>query len=258
LNVTDANLDEVWYQLNNGTVTTDNYTWTSSISQTVWDQVENGNVSIIFYANDTFNHLGFANVTVRKNIDNPIITIENPQENELFGIIAPNITIYKSGTELNTTWYTIDYGVTNYTFFGLNVVINQAAWDNYGFGDVIITFYINDSLGKIGYDIISLRKDPDSPEITIFFINPSTNNTYWDIEPTFRVLVYEPNNHSIWYRVGMTNVFISNNTDIELQSAIWNDLPQGIFTIEIFANDTLGYLNDSITLTFYKDTLAPS
>jgi hypothetical protein len=256
LNVQDTNLEGVWYQLSNGTVTTNNYTWTGSISQAVWDQVGNGTVNIRFYANDTFNHLGFAEVAVRKNIKKPIILIENPQENELFGIIAPNITIYKSGTELNTTWYTIDYGVTNYTFFGLNVVINQIAWDDYGFGDVTITFYINDSLGKIGSDTITIRKDPDSPEITIFFINPS-NNTYSDIEPTFRVSVYEPNNHSIWYRVGMTNVFISNNTDITLQSAIWDNLPQGIFTIEIFANDTLGYMNAPITLTFYKDTLAP-
>ncbi|MHA1509851.1 MAG: hypothetical protein ACTSO6_14245, partial [Promethearchaeota archaeon] len=101
-------------------------------------------------------------------------------------------------------------------------------------------------------------KDPDSPEITIFFINPSTNNTYWDIEPTFRVSVYEPNNHSIWYRVGMINVFISNNTDITLQSAIWNNLPQGIFTIEIFANDTLGNYNILCHLNLSKDTIGPN
>jgi len=257
LDVQDANLDNVWYQLSNGTVTTINYTWTGSISQAVWNQVGNGTVTIRFYANDTLNHLGDEEVTIRKNIFDPIITITNPGNNALFGIGAPNITLYKAGIELDTTWYTIDYGETNYTFSGSSVVINQTAWDDYGFEDVTITFYINDSLGKIGSDTITIRKDPDSPEITIFFINPSTNNTYWDIEPTFRVSVYEPNNHSIWYRVGMINVFISNNTDITLQSAIWDNLPQGIFTIEIFANDTLGYMNDTITLTFKKDTLAP-
>ncbi|NVM19497.1 MAG: hypothetical protein HWN80_17480, partial [Candidatus Lokiarchaeota archaeon] len=264
LNVTDANLDEVWYQLSNGTVTTNNYTWTGFIDQTVWNQVGNGTVTIKFYANDTFNHLGFAEVTVRKNILNPIITIENPQENELFGIIAPNFTIYKSGTELNTTWYTIDYGVTNYTFFGLNVVINQTAWDNYGFEDVFITFYINDSLGKIGFDEITIRKDPDPPEVTITFIDPLSNYSYCTVEPKFIITAYDPNLVTIWYRVGSTNITIFNdpvldlnNTVITLNDTIWNGLSQGIFAIEVFAEDELGYLNDSITLTFYKDTLAP-
>ena len=258
LNVTDANLEEVWYQLSNGTVTTINYTWAGSINQTVWDQVGNGTVTIKFYANDTFNHLGFAEVTVKKSIWNPIITIENPQENELFGIIAPNITIYKSGTDLDTTWYTIDNGVTNYTFFGLSVVINQTAWDNYGYGDVTITFYINDSLGKIGLDEITLKKDPNPPEVSITFNSPPSNNSYWDEEPNFRITVYEPNIDSIWYRVGSTNITFINDTDIILNDTIWNGLPQGKFIIEVFAVDLLGYLNDSITLTFYKDTLAPS
>ena len=260
ISISESNLNQTWYMLYNQTWNSLNYTFnefTGTINQTAWEEFWNGTVTIRFYANDTLNNLGFIEVTIRKNIFAPIITIVSPESNDLFGIEAPNITLYKAGLELDTTWYTIDNGATNYTFFGLDVVINQAAWDNYGFGDVIITFYVNDSLGEIGYDTITIRKDPDSPEITIFFINPSTNNTYWDVEPTFRVSVYEPNNHSIWYRVGLTNVFISNNTDITLQSAIWDNLPQGIFTIEIFANDTLGYINDTITLIFKKDTLAP-
>ena len=77
------------------------------------------------------------------------------------GIEAPNVTIYKAGIALDTTWYTIDGGLTNFTFTGLNVVINQAAWDNYGFSDVVVTFFINDSLGRIGFDQITLKKDPD-------------------------------------------------------------------------------------------------
>jgi len=260
ISINELYLNQTWYLLYNQTWNSLNYSFnelTGKINQAAWDEFWNGTLTIRFYANDTLNNLGFIEVVVRKNIFTPIITIVSPENNDLFGIVAPNITIYKAGLELNTTWYTIDYGAANYTFSGLDVVINQFAWDNYDFGDVIITFYVNDSLGKIGFDVITIRKDPDSPEITIFFINPSTNNTYWDIEPTFRVSVYEPNNHSIWYRVGITNVFISNNTDITLQGAIWDNLPQGIFTIEIFANDSLGYINDTITITFKKDTLAP-
>ncbi|MFX1566988.1 MAG: hypothetical protein ACFFCV_01325 [Promethearchaeota archaeon] len=258
--INELNLNQTWYMLYNQTWNSINYSFTGlndQINQGAWDGFWNGTVTIRFYANDTLNHIGFSDVIIRKNIFAPVITIINPNYNELFGIGAPNITIYKSGLELNTTWYSIDFGNTNYTFMGLDVVINQTAWDIYEFSDVTITFYINDSLGKIGFDTVIVRKDPDPPIVTFIFIDPSTNNSYWYEEPTFRVSVFEPNIDTIWYRVGMTNVFISNNTDTALESAIWNILPQGSFTIEVFANDTLGYINDPIIVIFKKDTLAP-
>jgi len=148
------------------------------------------------------NNLGYSEVIVRKNIFDPIITIYSPV-NDLFGINAPNITIYTAGHELNTTWYSLDGGLTNFTFSGLSVVVNQTAWDNYGFGDVTIQFYVNDSLGVIGFDVITVRKDPYPPEVTIAFIDPISNNSYCATEPTFRITVYEPNIDSIWYRVGL-------------------------------------------------------
>jgi len=258
LNVQDANLDQIWYQLSNGTVTTNNYTWTGDINQTVWDQVGNGTVTIKFYANDTFNHLGFAEVTVRKLLDNPIIMIEDPHENDLFGIIAPNFTIYKSGTDLNTTWYTLNDGSTNFTFYGLNGTINQSAWESFGFGNITIRFYINDSLGNIGFDEITVRKDPDPPQLTITYIYPLQQDLpFSDTEPTFRVTVFDPNLHKLWYKVNTTIIELINNTDHTLDSGIWISLPQGYFIIEIFANDTLGYLNNSVILTYSKDTIAP-
>jgi len=260
ISINELNLNQTWYMLYNQTWNSLNYSFnelTGRINQTAWDEFWNGSVTIRFYANDTLNHLGFSEVSVRKNIFAPIITIVSPENNDLFGIEAPNITLHKSGLELNTTWYTLDYGATNYTFFGLNVVINQAAWGDYGFGDVIITFYINNSLGKIGFDVITLEKDPDPPELNITFINPISNNSHYYKEPTFRITAYDPNLVSIWYRVGLTNITIINNTIIVLNNTIWNGLSQGKFTIEVFAVDSLGYLNDSITLTFYKDTLAP-
>jgi hypothetical protein len=254
LNVQDANLEEVWYQLSNGTVITNNYTWTGSINQTVWNQVGNGIVTIRFYANDTFNHLGFAEVTVRKNIINPIITIENPQENELFGIIAPNFTIYKSGTELNTTWYTLDNGLTNFTFSGLNGTIDQDAWGLFGFGNVPIKFYINDSLGIIGFDEVLVLKDPNPPLITI---NSPDDGEYYADAPIINIAAFDPNLHKIWYRIGTTIITLTNNTDQALESSIWNNLSEGLFILEVFANDSLGYTNDSFILSLYKDTQAP-
>jgi hypothetical protein len=254
LDVQDANLDKIWYQLSNGTIVTNNYTWTGTINQTVWDQIWNGSVTIRFYANDTFNHQGSAEVSVRKNIFNPIIMIEDPQEYDLFGIIAPNFTIYLSGTDLNSTWYTIDNGLTNFTFTGLNGTIDQDAWSNFGFDNITITFYINDTLGRIGSDSVIVSKDPDPPLITI---NSPDDGIYYGDPPDIQVTATDPNLDSVWYVVGANQVILTNGVSELLNSSIWDGLPQGQFLLKIYANDTLGYTNDTFILTLYKDTLAP-
>jgi hypothetical protein len=257
ISISETYLNQTWYSLVGGTFNCSFIGFTGQINQSLWNEFSNGTVTIRFYANDTVGNLGIVEVTVRKNIYAPIITIVSPGENELFGVDAPNFTIYKSGLALNTTWYTIDNGFTNFTFYGLSGTIDQDAWELYGFANITITFYINDSLGKIGYDIVTIKKDPDPPIVSITFINPGSNNSYCSIEPIFRVSVYEPNLLKIWYKVGTITVEIPNNSDITLNSSIWDTLSQGKFVIEIFAEDLLGYINDPANLTYYKDTLAP-
>ncbi|MFX1430641.1 MAG: hypothetical protein ACFFCY_10805 [Promethearchaeota archaeon] len=257
INIDDPNIDQTWYTLIGSSLNYSFSSWLGTIDQSAWEEFDNGTVTIRFYANDTLNNIVFKDVVIRKNIYAPVITIISPGDNDLFGIESPIFTIYTSGIELNTTWYTLNYGLINYTFTGLNPIINQTAWDNYGFGYVTIRFYINDSLGVIGFDEIILRKDPNPPIVAISYINPSSNGSYCNQEPTFRITVYEPNLLSIWYRVGTTDILISNNSVITLESSIWDNLPQGRFIIEIFAEDTLGYINKPLNLTFYKDTLAP-
>ena len=80
INITffDSNLGEKWYQLDNGTITTNNYTWTGFIAQSIWDQVGNGTVIIRFYANDTVGNLRTTEVITYKDILNPIILISYP------------------------------------------------------------------------------------------------------------------------------------------------------------------------------------
>jgi hypothetical protein len=257
ISITETNLNHTWYMLIGGSSNHSFSGLTGQIDQTAWNEFGNGTVTIRFYANDTLGNLGFEEVSTRKNIYAPVITIISPQEKELFGIFAPNFTILKSGLALNTTWYTLDNGLNNYTFYGLNGTIDQAAWELFGFENITIRFYINDTLGKIGIDEVTVRKDPDVPEITIIYINPTNNNSYCSTEPIFRVSVYEPNLDRIWYKVGNISIQIANNTEITLESSIWDNLSQGKFIIEIFAEDLLGYINDPVNLTFYKDTLAP-
>ena len=154
--ITELNLHSTWYSIWNGSVLTTNKTFSygidTIIDQAFWDQVGNGTVLITFYANDTNGNLNWTEVTVRKDINAPSITINSPTANELFGSTAPgfNVTI-TDPSGVNTMWYTLDGGLTNYTINLLTGILDQDAWVSLEEGFVIIKFSANDTLGNIGY-----------------------------------------------------------------------------------------------------------
>ena len=255
LSVFDGNLDDVWYQLENASVTTSNYSWTGFILQGIWDQVGNGTVTIKFYANDTIGNLANTEIIVYKDIYVPIITVLIPSSDEVFNTSAPNFVISKSGSNLNSTWYTLDDGVVNYTFTGLTGIINQSAWITQGDGTVTLRFYINNSLNVIGFDEITVIKDTNAPQITI---NLPLNNTYCGVVPIINVLVIDANLDAIWYEINTNIVSLTNNMNQRLEASIWSGLLEGEFYIYIYANDSARNLSDPIILRLYKDTIAPS
>ncbi|MBA7686282.1 hypothetical protein ES703_94725 [subsurface metagenome] len=98
----------------------------------------------------------------------PDITIHSPLPNQEFGVEAPtyNITI-TSESPLDSTWYTIDGGVTNYPFSGLIGTVNQNAWDIASQGNILIMFYAEDDTGKIGTSSVTVIKSiPSEPPIS--------------------------------------------------------------------------------------------
>ena len=256
INITfiDSNLDEKWYQLDNGTIITNNYTWTGSIAQSIWDQVGNGTVILRFYANDTVGNLRTVEVIIYKNILNPIIMINYPNSNDVFNHNPPNFIIIVSGENLDKRWYILNDGITNYTFTGLTETIDQLAWDTLGDGPIKIKFFINNTLGVIGFDEIIVIKDTIAPLISI---NLPLNNSYYSNPPIINVLASDGNLDSIWYSVETYNISLINNTDQAFSYSIWSILPEGEFHIFLYANDTVGNINDICKLTLHKDSIAP-
>ena len=90
--------------------------------------------------------------------DPPAFSIISPLPNDQFGDIAPDYTIIIDGGDNDTKWYTLDNGITNYTFVGLSGSINQSLWNNTARGIVTIRFYMNDSRGFISYEEVSIEK----------------------------------------------------------------------------------------------------
>ena len=89
----------------------------------------------------------------------PVITITFPLPDSVFGLVAPNYTISIDELNLDTIWYTLDGGITNYTITGLAGTFKQLAWDALSEGNVTIRFYANDTAGNIGFQEVIVVKE---------------------------------------------------------------------------------------------------
>ncbi|MFX0002960.1 MAG: hypothetical protein ACFE9J_05700, partial [Candidatus Hermodarchaeota archaeon] len=254
----DNNLHTAWYKLKNETITTLNYTWTGTLEQTVWDEIGNGTLTISFYANDTMSNFGFSEITVIKDLSAPIISTIEPENYAIFSYKAPDFRIYISGTDIYNCWYVL-IGEPYKHFFtktdGVTIIsINQTAWDEFGNGTVTIEFYVNDSVGNIGFTIIELRKDIYAPTVTI---NLPIYEGYWSDPPVLNITYFDLNPDSLWYEIGSYYGSLAKNIEQSIDPIIWDSLEQGKHQLFIFANDTAGNVNDTYVYTVYKDTLAP-
>ncbi len=233
--ISDPNLDTIWYTVDGGV---NNYIFTDngSINQAAWNSLPEGNVILRYYANDSVGNIEFAEVTIRKDVNAPIIAINNPQNSDVIGATAPNFDISIDELNLDKTWYSLNGG-SNITFTLLTGTINQALWDALFEGNVIIRFYANDTLGRIGFVEVTVRKDVTAPTINI--ISPTLNELFGTSAPSFNVEIYDTNLDSMWYTLnnGLTNTTFTTNGTIS-QSA-WDVLPNGNVIIRFYANDTL-------------------
>jgi peptide/nickel transport system substrate-binding protein len=183
----------------------------------------------------------------------PTIYINEPSYNEIFGAEAPNYDVSLYGTALNTTWYTLDDGLTNITFTSLTGVINQFEWEKLLDGPVTITFYVNNSEGIISSNYTLIYKDISTPEVDIN--SPSTAQIF-RFPPNFDLTITDNNLDSIWYTIEGGFNFIANVDSGTIDQSYWNSIPDGQLNITFYANDTAGNIGyNSIILN--KDTTGP-
>lgn len=169
--IIDANLDKMWYTINGG-ITKVIFTVNGSINQSLWDTIGDGIVILTFFANDTAGNLFSDSVNIIKDIAAPSIAIILPTLNDVFVIDAPNFEISIDEPNLESTWYTIDDGLTNITFSGLTGSIDQDVWDLAPYGSITIRFYARDITNKIGYEeVVVIKRKPEQPGPTIHGFN---------------------------------------------------------------------------------------
>ena len=245
ITIIDQSLNSTWYRLWNGTILTANtsfeYLFDTEIDQNIWSEVGNGTVTLTFFANDSIGRLTHKNVTVRKDNEAPQITINSPYSNQFFGYISPSYNVSIFGVDKDSTWYTIDNGITNKTFTGFLGTINQTLWDLRPNGTVKIIFYVNDTTGNLGSYEVIINKDIEAPQITIN--SPTSSDFFAYSAPAFNFNILEANLDTMWYTIddGFINItFIGFSGSINQSE--WDKKGSGTIIIRFYANDTAGNL----------------
>ncbi|KKL04643.1 hypothetical protein LCGC14_2614010, partial [marine sediment metagenome] len=115
LAITSSSIDYRWYTLNGGS----KYFFSGLsevINQDAWEICGNGSILIKFYANNSAGNIAFENVIVHKDILDPLISILSPIENQIFSNSTFDFSLAIIEGNLNSTWYSLDGGLTNYLF----------------------------------------------------------------------------------------------------------------------------------------------
>jgi hypothetical protein len=178
-------------------------------------------------------------VIVIKDIDDPIIYINFPTTNELFGSNPPlfNLTVIEPNIDLFT--YSLDGGVTEIPY---SPWCSQYAWQQCPDGYVTVSFFVEDMLGHNESVEVVIRKDATPPSITI---NAPIGGQEYTSEPDFTLTIPDSDLDCIWYSLddGETNYPCGLTGKID--STLWSNLENGQYTIKFYANDTIGNLGFS-------------
>ncbi|MHA1193885.1 MAG: LVIVD repeat-containing protein [Promethearchaeota archaeon] len=251
----DVALDDGWYQLDSH-----NGVWIPLFTDnggTEWDfegwtlpdfgSLSEDSHMIYFKVSDEMGNIVGENGEWRwqfNKITNPIVTINLPMEDRLFGFQPPTYNISIDEENLDSVWYTLDDGITNISITELTGTIDDFEWEKKLSGSITIFFYVNDTFENIGSESVIILKDVDNPEITIN--DPSPNEQFKDTAPLYDFSIIEPNLNLMWYTIdgGVTNYTITELTGSINQTA-WEAVPYGNITIGFYVEDLVGNIGYS-------------
>ena len=176
----------------------------------------------------------------------PTFTIDFPSNYSLYGKIAPNYSLTITTGAGNFTWYEfLEVGV-NSTPVAMEGTANenyeapfsQSMLDSLDNGTSVVRFYVNNSLGEIGYLDAIIRNDITDPVINI--VSP-TGGYFNSTAPEYTIEISDPNLNTTWYTLNANqtrHIFTSNGT---IQG--WKFLSDGLVTITFYANDSVSNEN---------------
>ncbi len=189
------------------------------------------------------------NRTITIDSTDPVININSPNaDNFSSSLINFNISLSEPA---DLAWYTLDNGINNISMSSTDNINWNATNSSIADGEYLVNFYANDSAGNTGTSSRVFGIDTINPSVIIFSpqpINYTTNSLLLNFSAVDSGL------ESCWYS---DDGGITNNTLNSCQDIIYSAL-QGVTTLNVYANDSAGNLNDSEKVTFFVDSIAPS
>ncbi|TFG12674.1 MAG: hypothetical protein EU535_05945 [Promethearchaeota archaeon] len=233
------NIDQTWYTVNNGTKSFFNAS-SGFINSLIWNNVDDGEVLLTFLVNDTASRQTKSCVKIIRDTICPNINILEPYPDVFFSHSPPNYNIDVFDIHLNSTWYTIDNGKTNYTIINNIGELNFDAWSSCPDGNIFLQFHANDSAGNLNQEIVTIYKDTIKPNITIN--SPILNKRYLCQVPQYNLSIMDCNLNQKWYTIndGFANYFVSDID--EINATEWNGCDDGYVNITFYASDFSGNL----------------
>ena len=182
----------------------------------------------------------------------PIIEINSPNPNDVFGLNAPNFDVTITEPNLDEMWYTLDSGLHNYTFEDIRT-IDQSAWDAASAGSITLTFYARDMIGYIGSAEVIIIKDVQAPTITIN--SPNAGDVFSTDAPSFDITVTDANLDTVWFTLNGGIPYYIDSFSGTINQTAWSALTEGNITITFFANDSAGNLaSEEVNIIKTADT----
>jgi parallel beta-helix repeat protein len=249
--IQDLNLDSMYYSLNGSK----NYFFTTNTTFDAleWISLSEGEIEIVFFANDTLGFLNKQRIIVFKDLNPPELKICSPISNQEFGLIPPSFIVQISDRYIDQSWYTIN-GSSTKIYFTKNESFNLIEWGKLNNGSFSITFYVNDSIGNLNSETILLRIDIISPEINI--LSPFNYSLFGNASLNYNVNISDQNLNSTWYTVNDGSKIFFSNFHGFIDESTWFSCQNGTILIKFFANDSVGNLAFE-KLIVNKDCLAP-
>ncbi len=184
----------------------------------------------------------------------PIIIINSPNPNDVFGNSAPNFDVTITEPNLDEMWYTLDSGLHNYTSEEIGT-IDQSAWDATSEGNITLTFYAIDKLGNIGSAGVIIIKDV--LVLTITINSPDAGEVFGNDTPSFDITVTGVNLDTVWYTLNGSIPYYIDSFSGTINQTEWSALAEGNITLTFYANDSIGNLASeevNIVKSFTADT----
>jgi parallel beta-helix repeat protein len=218
-----------WYFIEG--VDTANQTWVGSVGRILPD----GTYTLYAYGNDSVSNEGWTTVAFTIDTTPPVVTILSPMS---ITYTSGTITISLSGDAANY-WYFIEgVDAANQTWVGSST---RSLID----GTYALNAYGNDSGGNEAWTTVTFTIDTTPPIVTI--LSP-LNITY--TTNTITVSLSGDAMH-YWYRIAP-----ADNTDQPWTTDVNRVLPDGVYGVFAFGNDSAGNLNSAVVF-FTIDTTGP-